>query len=122
MICSAVCSENICRTHIPFNIIIEQQNVQNNETTILLNETTRKTLNNIIINSYDINSEITDFQSIDYEYLIITVDSLKHAFEPLSNWKTTKGVKATVLTIEDINNNYSEDTLPLRIKKAIKDY
>lgn len=55
-------------------------------------------------------------------YLIITTDSLKDAFQPLANWKTTKGVKTSIVTIEDINREYSNQTLQLKIKQCIKDF
>lgn len=59
-----------------------------------------------------------------YRYLIITTDSMKEAFEHLAYWKSTKGVRAKILTIEDI---YSQDTVAdrsnqLKIKYAIKEY
>ena len=59
-----------------------------------------------------------------YRYLIITTDSMKEAFEHLVYWKSTKGVRAKILTIEDI---YSQDTVAdrsnqLKIKYAIKEY
>lgn len=59
-----------------------------------------------------------------YRYLIVTTDSLKNEFMRLAHWKTIKGVRADVLTVEEI---YSHDTNgnrsnQLKIKYAIKDY
>jgi len=45
------------------------------------------------------------------EYIIITCDSLKPAFQPLANWKTKKGVYTIVKTVEEINANYSGSDL-----------
>jgi len=56
------------------------------------------------------------------EYIIVTRDSLKNTFQTLIDWKTTKGIKGKVLTIESINQNYTGDTQQIRIKKALKDY
>lgn len=58
----------------------------------------------------------------DYEYLIVTRDSLKSAFQALANWKMTKGIRSKVLTIEEIDQNYTGASQPLRIKKALNDY
>ncbi len=58
----------------------------------------------------------------NYEYIIVTRDSLKSAFQELASWKTTKGVRAKVLTIEEIEQNYTGRNLPLKIKYALKDY
>lgn len=56
------------------------------------------------------------------EYLIITCDSLVDAFQPLADWKTQKGVKAEIVTVEDIYSTYNEPTPQLKIKRCIKDY
>ena len=57
-----------------------------------------------------------------YSYIIVTRDSLKDAFQRLANWKTLKGVKSKVLTIEEIDTCMSDTTQQLRIKKVLKDY
>lgn len=59
-----------------------------------------------------------------YKYLIITSNSLKDEFERLAQWKSTKGVKAKVLTVEEIYSNdlNSDRSNPLKIKYAIKNY
>ena len=56
------------------------------------------------------------------EYLIITSASLKDAFQPLANWKTAKGVRARVITTEEIYANYNEPTNQLKIKRCLQDY
>lgn len=43
--------------------------------------------------------------SESYDYVIITNNTLKSSFEELANWKTKKGVKAKVVTIENITND-----------------
>lgn len=57
-----------------------------------------------------------------YHYLIITVDSLKDEYQRLADWKTEKGCRAEVVTLEEINNTYTTDTTFVRIKKMIKNY
>lgn len=59
-----------------------------------------------------------------YKYLIITSDSLKAEFERLAKWKSIKGVKAKVLTVEQIysNDHDTSRSNQLKIKYAINDY
>lgn len=64
----------------------------------------------------------TSPSSDDYKYLIVTSNALKPVFQTLADWKTQKGVKAKVLTTDEIDNNYTGATQQLRIKKALKDY
>ncbi|MBN1694076.1 hypothetical protein JW879_01590 [candidate division WOR-3 bacterium] len=42
-------------------------------------------------------------------YIVITADSLKDAFQPLVHWITRKGIRATVVSVEDILAFYSGD-------------
>ena len=57
------------------------------------------------------------------KYLIITADSLVDAFKPLRDWKTQKGVKAEILSIETIYSQYSyEGDNQNKIKRCLKDY
>ena len=60
----------------------------------------------------------------DYEYLIITNNYLKPAFQPLADWKTIKGVRTHILTMEEINSGwvYSAPTAVERIRNAIIDH
>lgn len=65
-----------------------------------------------------------------FDYLIITRDSLKDAFQKLADWKTRKGVPTKVITMEHIDtiqdywqvNFFGQAHTPLGIKNAIKDY
>lgn len=56
------------------------------------------------------------------QYLIITHDSLKSEFQRLADWKTQKGCKALVLTLDSIFQHYQAGEPTARIKTAIKDY
>ena len=74
-------------------------------------------------------SEETSWSDYPTKYLIVTNELLKPAFEKLARWKTMKGVKTEVITVEEIMNNYnygymisSEDSAALNIKYAIYDY
>ena len=46
-----------------------------------------------------------------YEYVIITRDSLKDAFEPFIEWKTRKGLDIGVVAVEEILSTYSGDLI-----------
>ena len=66
-------------------------------------------------------SEIPTIDAAPCNYLIITCDSLKNEFQRLANWKTARGLKTEILTVEDIYQNYTDRNNPLKIKHAIKD-
>ncbi|MDE5646108.1 MAG: hypothetical protein K2I45_10785, partial [Muribaculaceae bacterium] len=55
------------------------------------------------------------------EYVIITADSLKQAFEPLMNWKRTKGLKSKILSIEEIYSSYPGVRNSVKLKKCLFD-
>lgn len=59
----------------------------------------------------------------DYEYLIITSNLLSPLFEDLVKWKTKKGIKSQIVTVESIyESDNSSLTNPQKIKKFIMDY
>lgn len=56
------------------------------------------------------------------EYLVITSNSLKNSFQKLVDWKRMKGVKAHIITSNDIINAYPNGGADYnRIKMAIRD-
>ncbi len=57
----------------------------------------------------------------DIEYVIITGAALESAFAPLAEWKTRKGVPATIVTTEWIDATYSGSDEPERIRSFIAD-
>lgn len=60
--------------------------------------------------------------SYPYEYIIVTCDSLKPVFEKLAWWKTIKGVRGKVITVEDCYDEYPNDSQQLAIKKVLMGY
>jgi len=63
----------------------------------------------------------TDNLSNDtYDYIIITSESLKPYFNQLAFWKTIKGVRTHIVTVEDIDRNISGADLVVKIKKYLK--
>lgn len=63
-----------------------------------------------------------EFSSDRVDYLIVTSEKLKADFEPLLNWKIRKGLKAELITMEEINSRYEESTVQLNIKSCLFDY
>jgi hypothetical protein len=65
-----------------------------------------------LFKAYEDGSEI-------YPYLIITSSGLKSAFLPLAEWKTKKGIKATIVTVESILNTYTGRDAPEKIRNFL---
>jgi hypothetical protein len=57
----------------------------------------------------------------DYEYVIMTKNVFASYFQPLADWKTKKGVPATVVTTEWVTSNYSGIDYQERFRNFIKD-
>ena len=56
-----------------------------------------------------------------YSYVIITQSSWVNAFQPLADWKTKKGVPATIVTTEWIYATYSGSTPVDKIRAFVQD-
>jgi hypothetical protein len=57
-----------------------------------------------------------------YPYLIITNDAMKEKAGVLAEWKTKKGLKAAVVTTEDIESGYTGRDTAEKIRNCIKEY
>lgn len=55
-------------------------------------------------------------------YLIITRDSLRQYFQPLSQWKTRKGLPAGIVSVESISFSYPGCDMQEKIRNCIKDF
>lgn len=55
------------------------------------------------------------------EYVIITSEELKSTFQPLAEWKRKKGVRSKIITIEEIEQNYTGEALQMKIKSCLMD-
>lgn len=84
----------------------------------------RKMLSSIVANTSDINSFSTvnntatvgvaksaSLLPSDCKYVVVTTRRLAPAFDDFVFWKTRKGVKTAVVTIEDIKANYYGDSV-----------
>ena len=56
------------------------------------------------------------------DYLIVTSSELKNSFKPLVEWKFRKGLKAEIITLEEIFSDYEGPTDQLKIKRCLHDY
>ncbi len=50
------------------------------------------------------------------DYIIITSNTLKSAFQPLADWKTKKGIFTIIATTDEINSTYSGSDLAEKIR------
>ncbi|HHE39998.1 MAG TPA: T9SS type A sorting domain-containing protein, partial [Candidatus Cloacimonetes bacterium] len=81
-------------------------------------------LSNIIYNKSDIHKpNIVHKEQTDiYEYVIITTDNFEGEFQPLAEWKTQKGVSATIISTSYIYDNYDGIDNAEKVRNFIKDY
>ena len=63
-----------------------------------------------------IGGELSPYKHITERYLIVTSNALAPYFKPLATWKTTKGIKAKIVTVEDIMSAQEEADTALAIK------
>ena len=56
-----------------------------------------------------------------FEYVIVTSNQFKSTFEELANWKSRKGIRSKVLTVDSIDSAYTGSTRAERIKRALAD-
>lgn len=73
-----------------------------------------------ITNNTSIQQEQRGQKHVDY--LIVTTQSLSGYFAPLVSWKTKKGLRTEIITLEEICANYSYPTVPFSIKHCLYDY
>ena len=60
--------------------------------------------------------------STPYQYVIVTDETLKSSFEKLAHWKTIKGIKSKVITVEDCYDAYPNLSPQLAIKTVLSNY
>ncbi|OJV37666.1 MAG: hypothetical protein BGO29_12265 [Bacteroidales bacterium 36-12] len=62
---------------------------------------------------------LSTYDEIVPDYIIITCDSLKSAFQTLADWKTRKGLFTITVTTEEISNNFPGSDLQEKIKNYL---
>lgn len=68
-------------------------------------EKDRQLVKNIVINPWILNKYEPVKSKEEYEYLIITNNALKKAFERLAEYKESKGIKTKIVSVEEIISN-----------------
>lgn len=67
---------------------------------------------------------VTEFPSLNgtnVDYVIVTTDSLREAFELLSEWKKEKGINCVIRTVEWIDANYFGSDMSEKIRNFLRD-
>ncbi len=75
---------------------------------------------NVKMQGYTV-TEFPSKQGEPVEYIIITTDKLKPAFEKLRDWKREKGINSVIRTVNWINTNYPGCDLPERIRNFLRE-
>lgn len=78
-------------------------------------------LNSADVDKLELKEKLIEESQERIDYLIVTKESLREAFTPLMQWKKTKGLYSKIVSIEDIEANYSGETTQLKIKKCLYD-
>lgn len=126
------------RTSMTISLILSNNDVKGlapktNSECVIHDKTILSRLKELVINynqfeelyghtTKNMDNSLSPMSTIDYEYLIITNNTLKSSFYELAKWKTLKGIKSKIITTEQISSQYSGNTLQEKIKWAIKDY
>ena len=58
--------------------------------------------------------------SNSFEYVVITNDTFLSAFQPLVSWKNERGITSTIVTVQQILNNYTGYDTQEKIRNFIK--
>lgn len=65
---------------------------------------------------------VSSTETTIYKYIIVTNEALKPVFEKLAHWKTMKGVRTKVITVEDCFDVYPNLSPHLAIKTVLASY
>ena len=79
-----------------------------------------RNLKHMDLNKSSLSKVQTSFTPDQYYYVIITSQELVDDFRPLAEWKTQKGMKSRIVTIDSIEANYQGEDLPAKIRNFIK--
>lgn len=89
-----------------------------------INSIPAEKLQDLVINAKDVPLGLDTIASSEYmtnnlDYAIITNKSLEDSFIPLRNWKRQKGIWTEIITIEDIENKYTGNSMQEKIKQCL---
>ena len=123
-------------TDLNFSIELKQQPISTNNNKkrqdTYLGKNMREAIKQLTLNGNELENmyhidpkaKRTTLETIgtSYKYIIVTNELLRPVFEKLAHWKTIKGVRAKVITVEDCCDEYPNYTSQLAIKTKLADY
>ncbi len=71
--------------------------------------------------SGDLPVSATGERDDQFPYIIVTSNELLPSFEPLAEWKTQKGLRARIVTVEDIDSMYPSGDEASKIRSFLKE-
>ena len=74
-----------------------------------------------VVKTSDTTPQSAVLPAANYVYVIITSSDLSDDFKTLADWKNGKGVSTTIVTVENITNNYSGRDIQDKIRNFIID-
>lgn len=104
--------------------ISEEQSIKKSRTKTFSNT---PILKSFVLNADELDDAMPLNQAGSYstndriDYVIITSQALKSSFEPLLQWKKTKGLYSQIITMEEIKSNYSGSDIQLKLKNCLYD-
>ena len=110
-------------TQIDISLSVKNNTKTAGNHNIMTSEYIREDVGSMVVNPdcvellYPVSLGLHRDQTSPIRYLIVTCDSLKNEFQRLADWKTIKGYKAQVITVEDISG--SNPISPLMIKQKL---
>ncbi len=112
-------------TKMVLRIIYEEKKVNETRLSASQKELFSKDIRTLVINPEDIENfspilRVSD--NPDLDYVIITGNSFVSNFQPLADWRTKKGFKAEVKSVDWITANYSGRDTQEKIRNFIIDY
>ena len=73
-----------------------------------------------VVGEKNVSIPAQNFQNVDY--LIITCENMTDALIPLAEWKSQKGLRTLIMSVEDISDDFPGIDLPEKIKNCIEDF
>lgn len=119
------------KRHIDFDINLNTSSISQSDVSRIQVARIRDVIKKMVVNPEDLdnlelttremssNNELT--HQTGYEYVIVTSNQFKNVFQQLANWKSRKGIRSKVLTVEEITPLYTGSSKQEKIKRAIAD-
>ncbi len=73
-----------------------------------------------VVGEKNVSMPAEDLQNVDY--LIITVENMTDTLQPLAEWKSQKGLRTLIISVDDISDDFSGVDLQAKIKNCLNDF